>query len=77
VNGLEVLRCPRDGERAEVLPLLVLTSTDPPYPLNERGDGGSVRGLVTSDEFEEPEQWLDLRRLIKNEASPEDRRPRC
>ena len=77
VNELEVLRRLRDDERTKALPLLVLTNTHPPYAPNERGDDGSVRGPVTSDEFGDLGQRLGLHWLIKNEASPEDRRPSC
>ena len=77
VNGLEVPRRLRDDERTKALPLLVLTNTHPPYAPNERGDDGSVCGPVTSDEFEESGQRLGLRRLTRNEASPEDRGLRC
>jgi hypothetical protein len=74
---LEVLRGLRDDERTKTLPLLVLTNTNPPGAPNERGDGGSTRAPVISDEFETPGRQLGLRRMIKNDTSPEDGGSRC
>jgi hypothetical protein len=72
VNGLEVLWRLRDDERTKALPLLVPTSADPPYPLNDRGVGVSIWGPLTSDKFEEPAQRLGLRRQITNRITDED-----
>jgi CheY-like chemotaxis protein len=77
MNGLEVLCRQRDDERTKTLPLLVLTHTHSPYAPSERGDGGSLRAPVVSNEFEEPGLQLGLRRMTKNDTSPEDRGSTC
>ena len=76
-NGLEMLRRLRDAERTKVLPLLVYTRVDPPYPVSGHRVGGSVCGSHTSVELEDQAKRAGLchqaASVIFTEALPEYR----
>ena len=73
VDGLEVLRRIREGERTCLTPVVILTSSDAPIDVAagyRRGANSYVRKPVDFDRFSEAVHQLGLYWLVLNEPPP-------
>ena len=73
VDGLEVLRRIREGERTCLTPVVILTSSDAPIDVAagyRHGANSYVRKPVDFDQFSEAVHQLGLYWLVLNEPPP-------
>lgn len=77
IDGLEVLRRIRGGEKTKLLPVVILTSSDEEKDLvagYEAGCNSYVRKPVDFQQFAEAVRQLGLYWLVLNETPPRSRR---